>query len=120
MAMMRWIIENAKYNSDYLTLPNLDEAKRYGFSCYSNVTHLIIDEPNHPHYGRFLRQSDLDGGKREGGGSFMVVDREGNVKPFDTIERTELEPDMTVADGSGNIRVVTAFKLTRSFKNMSI
>ncbi|MGL1930898.1 MAG: molybdopterin-dependent oxidoreductase [Desulfotalea sp.] len=113
MAMIRLIIENKRYNSDYLTIPNLAMPKRSDFSCYSNATHLIIDEPSHPHYGKFLRQSDLEETEKEGEDRYMVIDLNGNITTFNSVEKAELEYDMDVSHKTGKIRVVTAFSMMK-------
>lgn len=113
MAMIRWIIENNRYNTDYLTLPNPAIAKKYGFSCYANATHLIIDEPTHPHFGKFLRLGDVGGVNKETSNSYMVVNDKGDIEPFNTVTRAKLEYDSAVTLKNEKIRVVTAFSLMK-------
>ena len=53
MAMIRWIIENEKYATNYLIQPNLDQAKLAGEIHWCNATHLVITEKGHKDYGKF-------------------------------------------------------------------
>lgn len=52
MAMIRWIIENEKYATNYLIQPNLDQAKLAGEIHWCNATHLVITEKGHKDYGK--------------------------------------------------------------------
>lgn len=112
MAMIRWIVENKQYNTKYLTIPNLEKAKNAQFSCYSNATHLIIDDPTHPRHGKFLRHSDLES-EGENEESFMVVTTKGIVLPFTKVEKAKLECDIIIPHKNGNLRVVTAFTMMK-------
>ncbi|PAF51473.1 orotate phosphoribosyltransferase [Helicobacter sp. 13S00401-1] len=58
MAMIRWIIENKRYATNYLIQPNLAQAKLAGEIHHSNATHLVIVEKNHPKYGQFARVNE--------------------------------------------------------------
>ncbi len=59
MGMIRWIIENERYNKEYLQIPGSKSGKAKNESLWTNATHLIISDPEHPRYGYFLRGSDL-------------------------------------------------------------
>ncbi|STY60662.1 tetrathionate reductase subunit A [Mannheimia haemolytica] len=59
MGMLRWIIENERFNADYLSRPSLAAMENAGHVSYANASHLIICEPNHPKFGQALRISDL-------------------------------------------------------------
>lgn len=59
MAMMRWMMENGRVNTAYLSNPNLRVAEAAGEPSFTNATWLVISEPGHPRQGRFLRGSDL-------------------------------------------------------------
>lgn len=59
LAMIRWIIENNRYNKDYLSSPNLAAAKEKGFNSWTNATHLVIDDPSHVNNRKVLRAEDL-------------------------------------------------------------
>jgi tetrathionate reductase subunit A len=59
MAMIRWIIEQERYDRRYLVQPNLKVAEASGEASWSNATHLVIVQPGHARDGRYLRGSDL-------------------------------------------------------------
>ncbi len=59
MAMIRWIIEQERYDRHYLVQPNLKLAEAAGEASWSNATHLVIVQPGHARDGRYLRGSDL-------------------------------------------------------------
>lgn len=59
MAMIRWMFENDRINSDYLAQPSKAAAEAAGEANWTNATHLVIVDPDHPRSGHFLRGSDL-------------------------------------------------------------
>lgn len=59
MGMIRWIIENERYDARYLSQPGPAAMAAAGEASWSNATHLLIDDPRHPRYGQFLRGADL-------------------------------------------------------------
>ena len=59
MAMIRWIIEQERFDRHYLVQPNLKVAEAAGEASWSSATHLVIVQPGHPRDGRYLRGSDL-------------------------------------------------------------
>jgi tetrathionate reductase subunit A len=59
MAMIRWIIEQERYDRNYLVQPNLKVAEAAGEASWSNATQLVIAQPGHARDGRYLRGSDL-------------------------------------------------------------
>ena len=54
LAMIRWIIENKRFNADYLSHPTQKAAEEAGELSHTDATHLVIDDPAHPEHGRFL------------------------------------------------------------------
>lgn len=59
MGMIRWIIENERYDTKFLSQPGPAAMAAAGEASWSNATHLLIDDPKHPRYGQFLRGADL-------------------------------------------------------------
>lgn len=59
MALMRWMIENNRVDTDYLASPNLAAARAKGFNSWTNAAHLVVDDPSHPGHRRLLRAEDL-------------------------------------------------------------
>lgn len=60
MGMIRWILEQNRYDEKFLRQPSPAAAKAAGEASYSNATHLVIVEPGHPRNGNFLRVSDIN------------------------------------------------------------
>ena len=59
MAMIRWILDENRYDATFLAQPSLAAAKAAGEVAWSNATHLVIADPAHARFGRFLRGSDV-------------------------------------------------------------
>ena len=54
MGMIRWIIENKRYNEKYLEIPNFDAAIKQGEPNFSNSSYLVIADKSNPNYGAFV------------------------------------------------------------------
>lgn len=59
MGMIRWILENDRYDAKFLAQPGPKAMEAAGEAWWSNATHLLIDAPAHPRHGTFLRGADL-------------------------------------------------------------
>lgn len=59
MALIRWIIENERFNNDFLSSPNYEASVSKGFNSCTNAAHLVIDDSKHPNYRKMLRAEDL-------------------------------------------------------------
>ncbi|MDR2324246.1 MAG: tetrathionate reductase subunit TtrA [Acidovorax sp.] len=59
MGLIRWIIDNERYDKQFLTQPGPAAMAAAGEASWSNATHLLINEPKHPRYGQFLRGADI-------------------------------------------------------------
>ena len=59
MGLIRWIIDNERYDAKYLTQPGPAAMAAAGEASFSNATHLLINDPKHPRVGQFLRGADL-------------------------------------------------------------
>lgn len=59
MGMIRWILETQRYDENFLRQPGPAAAKKAGEASWSNATHLVIVEKDHPANGKFLRSTDL-------------------------------------------------------------
>ncbi|TCS82455.1 molybdopterin dinucleotide binding domain-containing protein [Tepidibacillus fermentans] len=73
MGMIRWILENSRYNEKYLSAVNEESAKQIGYPSWTNAAYLIIDDPKHPNYRKFLRAADLGIGAED---EYVVIDRD--------------------------------------------
>ena len=59
MGLIRWIIDNKRYDARFLAQPGPAAMAAAGEASWSNATHLLIDAPEHPRYGQFLRGADI-------------------------------------------------------------
>jgi tetrathionate reductase subunit A len=115
MGMIRWIIDNERFNLPFLTAPNPKAAEKIGHGCYSNATHLVIVEPGHRNERRFLRAGDLNPALPEAeAGKWMVLSKNGVAVPFDGVEEAPLDAAAVVRDAAGKeLRVATSFRLMK-------
>lgn len=118
MAMIRWIIENQRYDAKFLAQPGPKAAHAAGEGEWSNASHLVIVDETHPKAGHFLRASDMGwtvdksaGGKDE---PVAVIDA-ASGKP-----RSNLEPspaalffDGTVDTANGPVAVKTSLQILK-------
>ncbi|MFZ5823981.1 MAG: molybdopterin-dependent oxidoreductase [Bacillota bacterium] len=100
--MIRWIIENKRYDERYLRNPNKGAALADGEPTWSDATHLVnLSNPARPK----LRGKDV--GLSDGAG--FVVLHEGKPQPAGTAAGGELEVDTTL----NGVRVKSAFTLLK-------
>lgn len=59
MALIRRILETESFNAAYLAQPGPAASAATNEATHSNATHLLINDPEHPRYGTFLRGADL-------------------------------------------------------------
>lgn len=59
MAIIRWLFENERIDSKFLSFPNAALAKQNGEPSFSNASHLVVVEAKHPRERRMLRASDM-------------------------------------------------------------
>lgn len=59
LAMLRWIIENERFNADYLRIPSEQAMQQSNGVSFCNATHLFIAEPTHKRYGQAVRSHDI-------------------------------------------------------------
>jgi tetrathionate reductase subunit A len=121
MAIVRWIIENKRYNSLFLSSPTLDAAKKKGFASFTNAAYLVITDPRHPKTRRLLRAEDVGLAgpaaekKKDNTEAFAVIDKATQKLVYfsDTTE-AELFFKGEVLDKDGKaVKVETAFSLLR-------
>ncbi|OOF83168.1 tetrathionate reductase subunit A [Rodentibacter ratti] len=59
LAMLRWIIENERYNTEYLRIPSQAAMLKENGVSFCNASHLFIADPKHKGYGQAVRIDDL-------------------------------------------------------------
>lgn len=104
MAMIRWAFEKKKINEAYLAVPSKEAAAKKKNPSWTNAAYLVIQESNHPDFGKFLRAEQI-GLKVAGASSaaipagapqtpqpaapnYVVIDK-GTGKPANYIESDE-------------------------------
>ncbi|MGO3182135.1 MAG: NrfD/PsrC family molybdoenzyme membrane anchor subunit [Aequorivita sp.] len=108
MGMIRYIIENGRYNKEYLMRPNAEAAKEAGELNYTNSTHLVIMRKDHPKYGKFLKENDISG--IEGKNSSLVLDSKEKLVSADKASIGELFGTKTITLKNGDeVEVKTSF-----------
>jgi len=117
MGMIRWILENERYDGRFLAQPSPKAAAAAGEASWSNATHLVIDDPDHPRAGAFLTRGMVaadapDDAKGQAmcldAATGALVPAPGALAPA----RLFHEGEVTLADGS-TVHVATSLSLLR-------
>lgn len=113
MGMIRWMLENKGCNDSYLRLANHDSALKAGYSCYSNASHLVIDDPRHTDNGRFLRLAHIrETPADQDHDIYMIVNLEGELVPFTEANEGQLKVTRSIIEKNGAmLTVATAYNL---------
>lgn len=74
MGMIRWILENKRFNDKFLKVPGKKAAALAGEPSWSNASHLVVVDEAHPLNKKFLRGSDLGLTGKGEDDPFMVID----------------------------------------------
>jgi tetrathionate reductase subunit A len=119
MAIIRWLFENERIDSRFLSFPNAELAKKNGEPSFSNATHLVVVEPKHPRERRFLRASDLgvempEEQRYKEGDAFVCLDDAGKPVLSDQAKGpAALFVDTVLTLGGQEIRVKSSLQLLR-------
>jgi tetrathionate reductase subunit A len=119
MAIIRWLFENEKIDSHFLSFANAALAKQNGEPSFSNATHLVVVEPKHPREGRMLRASDLgfvlpEDQRYKDGDAFVCLDAAGKTVFHDQAKApAQLFVDTTLKVGEQDVRVKSSLQLLR-------
>jgi len=113
MGMIRWMIENDRYNKEFLAAPNAKAADKRGHACYTNATHLVIADDKHKNNRKFLRMSDLDPLLTgDAAKAYVVLNKDNMPVAFDKADDAALDAETMVKDSAGEeIKVKTSFRL---------
>jgi tetrathionate reductase subunit A len=117
LGMIRWIIENQRYNKAYLEIPGAKGGKANKEALWTNATHLIISDTEHPRFGHFLRASDM-GIKQKAvvkaydkHDAYMVIDTANDkLTPHTDVLAAELFVDQTINTPNGSIKVKSSLQ----------
>ena len=109
MAMIRWIIDHQRANENYLSLPGVAAMERAGEKSWTNASHLVIVNDDHPQAGQHLTAALLNGG-----GDSVLVEQDGELVAAETCPRASLmvTRTLTLQDGR-DVTVKSAFQLLK-------
>ncbi|HUW39209.1 MAG TPA: molybdopterin-dependent oxidoreductase [Rhodocyclaceae bacterium] len=112
LAMIRWIIDNNRYNAAYLSYPTQAAAVTAGELSHTDASHLVIVDPKHPQARHFLTAQGAGlGSPRATGEDDRVVLDAASGKPAQagTVKAAQIEYAGTV----NGVAVKSAFRLLR-------
>lgn len=95
MALIRWIIENEKYNKEFISSPNLEAADKKGYNSWFDATQLVIMDEGHENYRKKLMAEDFGFEVEEDEEIFIVID-DSTKEP---VKNTECETADYLFDG---------------------
>ncbi|HAU5066409.1 TPA: tetrathionate reductase subunit TtrA [Citrobacter amalonaticus] len=119
MAMIRWIIENQRYNADYLALPGAKAMQHAEEKSWTNATHLVIADDLPGLAGQHLTRSHLDPSATS---DPLVVNEHNELVPASDCLRAALfvARQVTLADGR-SVTVKSSFQcLKESAEKMTL
>jgi len=109
-AMIRWMLENEKYDKIYLSNANKGAAKQDDETTWANATWLVKIEKDGP--AGFLRASDIDRGSK---GQFVTM-YNGRARVFDPYdEKNAVEGDLFYSGRLGKFQVMSAFQILKEY-----
>ena len=112
LAMIRWIIDNKRYDAKYLSSANKAASKAVGEPNWCNAAWLVkVDRDGNA--GDFLRVSDLPSNRRPAGETdrFLVL-KNGQLQAFSPHDSDQIAVgDLLVDTSFGNIRVKSSMQL---------
>lgn len=122
MGMIRWIIENERYDAVALAQPGPVAMKAAGEASWSNATHLVIADDKHPRYGTFLRGADMGWpktGDEKEPDAYVVQSQDGQLVPHTHAGPAALFVDVAVpmtgqTEDSAAVRVCSSLALLRT------
>lgn len=113
MGMIRWIIDNKRYNEPYLSIPSAKAMQQAGEGSFTNATHLVVVEPNHPLNGKFLTRptAPAAAGTPPEPQPYCIDADSGALVPADEASRGKLLVDEQVTFNGESIAVKSSFQL---------
>ena len=107
-AVIRWLIENRRYNEEFLSIPNAASAKKLGYPVNTNATWLVIVEGSR--FGEFLKARDVGVDNSDK----PVVWTGERFATYDSVDKADLYYVGKVTLPSGEaVTVKTAFMILR-------
>ena len=108
LGMIRWIVENKRYNAKYLSNANKAAAKSAAETTWSNATHLVKMEKDGP--SALLRAADIGLGDKD---TFVVVQDGKPVAVKSDDEKSPVRGDLEFAGEIQGIKVKTGFTILK-------
>ncbi len=113
MAMIRWVIENNRYNEKYLENPNQKASDADGEPLWTNATHLVIVDPNHKNYRKMLRGDEV-GLTTEKDKLVVIAPSTGKPQLADSADRGVIFFDGEVQDKDGKpVKVKSSLQMLK-------
>ncbi len=108
MGMIRWIIENQRYNAGYLAIPGVQAMQQAGEKSWTNATHLVITDEIPTLAGQHLTLAHLH---PDAPSEAVVVNDAGECVAASTCQHAQLfvTRQVTLADGQ-TVTVKSAFQ----------
>lgn len=106
LAMIRWMLENGKYDAKYLANANQAAAKAAGEPTWTDSSRLVVVDPNHADAHRYLR-ADAIGGNKD---NYIAWSGGGPKEIAEAALVGDLEPGEVAVAGR---RCKTAFQLMK-------
>ncbi len=116
LGMIRWILENERYDARFLCRPTLKAATDAGEAAFSNATHLVC--LSGPEQGKILRMPPQAGSKGPDGkplpGEALVLSPSGELLPADKCAEAALffNGEVTLPDGA-RVQAATTLQLLK-------
>ncbi|WP_343529824.1 tetrathionate reductase subunit TtrA [Yokenella regensburgei] len=101
MAMIRWIIDNQRFNAGYLSRPGEAAMQQAGEKSWTNASWLVVVSDSHPLYGQHLTANAVYGDVQPDAGA-LVVSSAGVLMAANLCPEADLlvEREVTLHDGS--------------------
>lgn len=120
MGMIRWIIENQRFNKTFLAQPSEAAMQAAGTGHWSNATHLVICDENHPRHGAFLRASEMglpySGDALSDDDAHIIIDEQSTQPALSTQALPAslfVDTELTALNGRGRVRVKSSLQLLK-------
>jgi len=114
MGLIRWLLENDGYASEFLALPSDEAANAAKEVGHTNATHLVIVEEGHERQGAFLRRSDFSLAEAGATDDATMVLMSGNPVAAPEATKADLFVDTTIdLPNGGRVAVKSSLALLR-------
>src|SRR5699024_6441274 len=108
---IRWILDNERYDKTFLGAPGPAAMAAAGEAAWTNATHLIVSDPEHPRFGTCLRGSDM-GWEDAPEDPYVVRLPDGSLAPHTGAAPAQILVDETIdVPGLGSVAVRSALAM---------